>query len=478
VLPPHCRRVADCIFELDQDFLPGMQVPVRFIADRVLLRRWLESDQLQQLIDLAALPGGAAPVVGLPNLNQGDATPSGAVAATHYPEGFLVPSAVGPDINCGLRLLSSSLNEQELAPRLAPLLDQLELATPVGTDRGGPLTLSPLELEELLKEGCRYLVREKGIGTDDDLDRVPFEGHFHEAHGEHLSASAKGVGRQQLGTLGSGRSHFAEVGTVEEIFDTAAAEQLGLAKNQVTVLIHAGARELGERTYQELVKLCDETIKRRHLPARRGLSYIPLDSEEGLWCYHAHRAAANYAWANRHVLTHQTRAAFRQVFSDSASKLRVTCDCPSNTVSLERMNGEIVCLHRHAATSAHPPGEKEHLPRSYHKLGEPFVLPGSMGSSSYVLVATAAAEELSLASACHGAGRLLSRKSARKVFAPHELKEYLAQRGVVARSPETPELREQVPQAYRDAEVVLTILERAGVARRVARLRPRAVLKG
>jgi tRNA-splicing ligase RtcB len=334
-------------------------------------------------------------------------------------------------------------------------------------------------MDELLKEGSRFLVREKGIGTDADLEAVPFHGHFHDAHGEHLSASAKSLGLSQLGTLGRGRSHFVEVGVVDEVHDRGAADQLKLTQGCVTVLIHSGARALGERTYVEAVGLCMAAMKRlRMAPSPRGLAYAPLDSEEGLWCYHALRAAANYSWANRHVLTHQARLVFQRIFSDRSAQLRVACDSPSNTVDLDRIDGRLFCLHRHAATSARGPGINDQVPPAYRELGTPMVLPGSMGSSSYVLIATEAAESLSLASACHGAGRVMSRKEAKKTLAPHELKERLAQQDVVARSPEPADLRTQIPEAYRDVEKVLAIMERAGLARRVARIRPRGVLKG
>jgi tRNA-splicing ligase RtcB len=269
------------------------------------------------------------------------------------------------------------------------------------------------------------------------------------------------------------------VGVVDQINDPSAAERLGLAGNQVTVLIHAGARALGERTYVEALAQCANAVASRRLhPPRRDLVYAPLDSVEGLWCYHALRAAANYGFANRHVLTHRARGAFENVYGADA-ELRVTCDSPSNSVDLERIDGELLCVHRRAATSAFGRGMREEVPRAYRELGEPVLLPGSMGSSSYVLLATEGAAALSLASASHGTGRVMSRRQARKTFAPHELKERLAQWGVLARSPlKTPELREEIPEAYRDAEKVVSVLERAGIARRVARIRPRGVLKG
>jgi tRNA-splicing ligase RtcB len=456
-----------------------MQVPIRLIADEALLERWLGSQQLEQLIELAALPGVAAQVVALPNLSEGE-SPSGAAAAMRYPEGSLVPAAVGPDINCGLRLLSSPLSEDELTPRLPTLLDELERAIPVAREKGGPLALLPQELDELLKEGCRYLVREKGVGTEEDLTAVPREGHLHEAHGEDLSRSTRELGLHQLGTLGSWRSHFVEVGIVQEVYDPGAAEQLGLAENQVTVLIHASARALGERTYVEALAQCSEAMVWHQLRwPHRDLVYAPLDSMEGLRCLHALRAAANYGFANRHVLTHLARGVFERVYGGAGAKLRVTCDSPSNTIDLERIDGEVLCLHRHAATSAFGPGKGEEVPLAYRDLGEPVLLAGGMGSSSYVLLPTDGAAGLSLASASHAAGRVMSRQRARRTFSAQEFKDRPGQRDVLARSPpETPELREEIDEAYRDAEKIVPILERAGLARRVARIRPRAALRG
>jgi tRNA-splicing ligase RtcB len=479
VLPPYWRQVTDCVFELDRQFRPGMQVPVRLVADVPLFEEWIAEERLKPLIDMASVRGCAAQVVGLPNLKQGEDLPSGTALAMQYPDGFVVPSAIGGDINCGFRLLTSSLNQDELVPRLKALLDELERTVPIGDDRGGPVALSRPELDDLLREGSRYLVREKGIGTEEDLLTVQHEGHFHDAHGDHLSASARSFGLSQLGTLGKGHGHFVELGIVEEIYDQAAASQFGLEKNRVTVLIHASARALGERTHQETVEQCAQTMARRQLTSpRRGYVYAPLDSAEGLSAYHALRAAANYGWANRHVITHQVRAALKQVFSGNGAKLvTVRCDSPSNTVALERIGDQLLCVHRHSATTAYGPGKREQVPRAYRELGEPIVLPGSMGASSYVALSMEGATELSLASASHGAGRLKSRRVARKTFAAHEARQHLEERGVMVRSP-TPDLREEIPEAFRDIEKVMSILERAGIVRRVARLRPRGVLKG
>jgi len=479
VLPPHWRQVTDCVFELDRLFRPGMQVPVRLVADVPLFEEWIAQDRLNPLIDLASVRGCAAQVVGLPNLKQGEDLPSGTALAMQYPDGFLVPSAIGPDINCGFRLLTSPLNQDELVPRLSALLDELERTVPIGDDRGGPLGLSRQELDELLREGSRYLVREKGIGIEEDLLTVQHEGHFHDAHADHLSASARSLGLSQLGTLGRGHSHFVELGVAEEIYDQAAASKLGLEKNRVTVLIHASARSLGERTYQETVEQCAQTMARRQLTSpRRGYVYAPLDSAEGLSAYHALRAAANYGWANRHVITHQVRTALKQVFSGNGAKLlTVRCDSPSNTVDLERIGDQLLCVHRHSATTAYGPGKREQVPRAYRMLGEPIVLPGSMGSSSYVALSMEGATELSLASASHGAGRRESRRLARKTFTADEARQRVEERGVMVRSP-TPDLREEIPEAFRDVEKMLNVLERAGIVRRVARLGPRGVLKG
>jgi len=479
VLPPHWRQVTDCVFELDRLFRPGMQVPVRLVADVPLFEEWIAQDRLNPLIDLASVRGCAAQVVGLPNLKQGEDLPSGTALAMQYPDGFLVPSAIGPDINCGFRLLTSPLNQDELVPRLSALLDELERTVPIGDDRGGPLGLSRQELDELLREGSRYLVREKGIGIEEDLLTVQHEGHFHDAHGDHLSASARSLGLSQLGTLGRGHSHFVELGVAEEIYDQAAASKLGLEKNRVTVLIHASARSLGERTYQETVEQCAQTMARRQLTSpRRGYVYAPLDSAEGLSAYHALRAAANYGWANRHVITHQVRTALKQVFSGNGAKLlTVRCDSPSNPVDPERIGDQLLCVHRHSATTAYGPGKREQVPRAYRMLGEPIVLPGSMGSSSYVALSMEGATELSLASASHGAGRRESRRLARKTFTADEARQRVEERGVMVRSP-TPDLREEIPEAFRDVEKMLNVLERAGIVRRVARLGPRGVLKG
>lgn len=479
-LPSEAREIAECVYQIDPDVWPEMKVPVRIVADPVLMAEVMRGRAIQQLAELATLPGAWDCVVGFPNLSESWGFPTGAVLATEYPDGALVPSGVGPDVNCGLRLLTTPLSEPEVAPRLIRLLDELERELPIGTERGSPHPLTERELQQLLKEGCRFLVRERGIGLDDDLGVMDSGGHFHDADGAVLSGPAKSAALGQLGTLGRGGSHFVELGVVDELYEPSIARRLGLSDRQVVVLIHAGARGLGERIYEEARQRALNAMALHRIPSRRaGLEFAPLSTAQGLWCYHALRAAANYGWANRHALSHAVRSAFEQVFGRPGSEVvQVAYDASTNTVDVERVESRIVCVHRRAAAPAFGPMGRAPVPPVYRDLGQPVLLPGSMGSSSYVMVATEAAEPLARASVCHGAGRTLSRQEARKRVSIHALEDTLRGQGVVFRTPSQPEVREEAPEAYRDVDRVAQVLERAGLARKVARLRPRAVLKG
>ncbi|MBI3182842.1 MAG: RtcB family protein [Myxococcales bacterium] len=473
------RQVGEFLYQLDAERIPGGRVPVRIVGDEQVLARAQAEGAASALIEASRLPGTVGFAVGFPNLGERWGFPAGAVLATEYPSGALVPSAVGPDVNCGLRLLSSPLGEGELMPRLHRLLDELEWSIPIGVERGGTFALSRRELEELLAEGSRYLVREKGVGRLADLWTTDAGGHFHDADAEHLSGPAKSAGLTQLGTLGTGRSHFVEVEVVDRLYDEAAAGRLGLGLGKVALLLHAGARRLGQRTYEEAVEHAHHSMEeRREKEPRPGLVWAPLSSMEGLRCYHALRAAANYAFANRHVLTHQARLAFHRVFGGPPEQvLEVAYDSAANVVGVERLGEKVVCMHRRAAVGAFGPG-RDSLPHLYRDIGQPVLLPGSMGAHSYVMLAQEAASELCLASACHGTGRVLSRRLARKGVTASALLEGMEKKGVLLRSPAAGELREEAPEAYREVDRTAEILERAGVARKVARLRPRAVLKG
>jgi len=340
------------------------------------------------------------------------------------------------------------------------------------------MSFGPGELDRVLNEGCAYIVRERRIGRPEDLDAIESRGSLGDADASLVSARAKQRGGDQLGTLGGG-NHFLEVQVIEEVFDDAAARALGLASGELTVLIHTGSRGLGHQVCTDYVKSMDQALGRYgiKLPDRQ-LACAPFSSREGGNYFRAMCAAANFAWSNRQVLTERVREVFEHVVGAGASKeVRVVYDVAHNIAKVEELDGRRVCVHRKGATRAFGPSHPE-LPPALRAIGQPIFIPGSMGTASFVLLGNADARDISLASCCHGAGRAMSRGAAKRSVSGANLRRELAQRGIIVRCASTQELAEEAPVAYKDVERVVDVVVRAGIARRVARLRPVGVLKG
>ena len=357
-------------------------------------------------------------------------------------------------------------------------MHELSRAIPSGMGRGRGLTLSPSELERVLSEGCSFLVREKGLGSAEDLAFIESGGSLPGADAAAVSQRAKERGGDQLGTLGSG-NHFVELQVVEEVFDRAAAAAFGLQVEQIAVLIHSGSRGLGHQVCTDYVRLLDQTADHHgiELPDRQ-LACAPLSSTEGKRYFAAMAAAANFGWCNRQVITERIRATWRRFLGAAVgSDLRVVYDVAHNTAKIERYGARTLCVHRKGATRAFGPSSDE-LPGRYRGVGQPVLIPGSMGTASYVLVGTDAAAELSFNSSCHGAGRAMSRGAAKRAITGSELRRELSSRGIVVRCPSNAELAEEAPLAYKDVDRVVEVVERAGIARRVVKLRPLGVVKG
>ena len=472
------RRIDDVLWEIPRDARPDMRVPARVFADEELLAAIASDRSLEQLQNVATLPGVVEAALAMPDIHQGYGFPVGGLAATEAPDGVVSPGGVGYDINCGVRLLAAPFSAEELGDRREALVHAISRAVPAGAGRDGALALRGERLDKVLREGAQAVVREHGLGTADDVERTESAGRLPGAEPALVSPRARERGRTQLGTLGSG-NHFVEVQRVDRVLDADAAAAFGLREGQVTVLIHSGSRGLGHQVCTDYVRTMDSALARHgiRLPDRQ-LSCAPLSSVEGLEYMAAMAAAANFAWANRQAIAHRIREAIETaVGRREADGTRQVYDVAHNVAKVERHGGRDVCVHRKGATRAFPPGSDD-IPAEYRDAGQPVFIPGSMGTSSFVLAGRAASMERSFGTTCHGAGRRLSRTGARKQIGGAELRRQLEDAGIVVRSPSNRGLAEEAPFAYKDVERVVDVVERAGLAARVAQLRPLGVVKG
>jgi tRNA-splicing ligase RtcB len=472
------RQIDETLWEIPAESRPDMRVPARLFADSEILAA-IEGDRsLEQLANMATLPGVVGFALAMPDIHQGYGFPVGGVAATETPDGVVSPGGVGYDINCGVRLLAAPFGEDELGTRRKALVHEISRSVPAGTGRGGGLRLSGAKLDQVLLQGPRALVEAHGIGREDDLEQTESGGCLPGADPHGVSERARERGADQLGTAGSG-NHFVELQEVERVFDEAAAEAYGLRLGQVTVLIHSGSRGLGHQVCTDYVKRMDRAQARYgiELPDRQ-LACAPQSSPDGQAYLGAMSSAANFAWANRHAIAHAVRGAIARVVGRRAGdETRQVYDVAHNVAKLETYDGREVCVHRKGATRAFPAGSSE-IPAAHRSVGQAVFIPGSMGTWSYVLAGEPGSMERSFGTTCHGAGRLLSRTSARKKIGGAELRRELEEMGIVVRSASNRGLAEEAPLAYKDVERVVDVVERAGLARRVARLRPIGVVKG
>jgi len=459
-----------------------MRVPVRIFAGRELLEAITGDTSLDQAINAATLPGVVGEVLVMPDVHQGYGFPIGGVAATELPSGVISPGAIGYDINCGVRLLASKVEHDAARSAIDDLASALDAACPSGVGRGGRLNLNDRDLEHICNQGGEW-ARAKGYGTGSDTVRTEEGGSLDGADFSAVSRRARERGRPQLGTLGAG-NHFIEVEVVDEIFDADAARAMGLEQGCLTVMIHCGSRGFGHQICTDYVKAFQGVVKkyRIQLPDRE-LVCAPLDSPEGEAYDGAMRAAANYAFANRQVLAHFARGAFEKTLRGRASNthLHQVYDIAHNMGKTEEHviagKRRRVCVHRKGATRAFGPGF-DGLPPEYRPIGQPVLVPGSMGTASWVLVGTEKSMECALGSCCHGAGRTMSRRRAKRSINGSELRRELETRGVTVRAGSMPGLAEEAPAAYKDVDAVVAAVVGAGIARKVARLRPVAVVKG
>jgi tRNA-splicing ligase RtcB len=457
----------------------GMHTDALIYADEQLLENILGDLSIEQAMNVACLPGIVGRSLAMPDIHQGYGFPIGGVAAMDFHRGVISPGGVGFDINCGVRLLASTLTRDEVTPKLRQLVNQLFRDVPSGTGSEGTVPCSFAELDDVLERGAAWVV-ERGFGEPADLEFCEESGAMRGADAGKVSDRAKQRGRTQIGTLGSG-NHFLEVQYVEKILEPEIAEAFGLHVNQVTVLIHCGSRGLGHQVCTDFLKVMNEAMPRYSisLPDRQ-LACVPLRSLEAKEYMAAMAAAANFAWANRQAITHFTRGAFRRIFGEDVH-LRVVYDVAHNMAKREhhRVDGkecELV-VHRKGATRSFPAGSPD-LPAAYINAGQPVLIPGSMGTASWVLVGTARAMEETFGTVCHGAGRAMSRTAAKRGRDVRTETKKLEDQGIILRSETRDGILEEIPEAYKDVDAVVDVVHNAGLARKVARLRPMGVIKG
>jgi tRNA-splicing ligase RtcB len=464
--PVHPIRIDDTLWEIPASARDDMRVPARVFADAELLEAILADRALEQLQNVATLPGIVDAALAMPDIHQGYGFPVGGLAATAPPDGVVSPGGVGYDINCGVRLLAAPFTHGELDDRRrAALVREIARRVPAGAGKGSALRLRGGDLDAVLEQGPRWLVEHRGIGTGDDVRATESEGCLEGADPRKVSPRARERGADQLGTVGSG-NHFIELQRVEDLPDPETAAAFGLRRGQVTVLIHSGSRGLGHQVCTDYVRAMDRSLDRHGivLPDRQ-LSCAPLSSDDGRAYLGAMAAAANFAWANRHAIADGVRRAIADVVSaDAAAGTRQVYDVAHNVAKMEEHGGRLVCVHRKGATRAFP--------------GQPVFIPGSMGTASYVLAGREGAMRRSFGTVCHGAGRRLSRTAAKKQVEGATLRRELEAQGIVVAAASSRGLAEEAPLAYKDVDAVVRVVERAGLAGRVARLRPIGVVKG
>ncbi len=476
------KRISDYEWEIPVGVNADMRVAVRIFATHKLLEAVMDDQSLQQAVNCTTLPGLVGHVVVMPDMHQGYGFPIGGVAATRYPEGVISPGGIGYDINCGVRLLSSQIMKQEAAKYLDDLASALNHFCPSGVGVKGQIRLTDKELEAVCRDGSRWTMKQ-GYANEVDLRRTEEGGRLEGANPASVSVRARQRGREQLGTLGAG-NHFIEVEVVDQVYDQHAAEVMGLKEGALTVQIHCGSRGFGHQICTDYVASFQSAVKRYdiHLPDRE-LVCAPLTSPEGQAYLSAMRCAANYAFANRQALAHFARQAFELTLAGKVKNwhLNPVYDIAHNIgkIELHTVEGELMklCVHRKGATRAFGPGNQD-LPEEYQGIGQPVLVPGSMGTASWVLVGTEKSMQRSFGSTCHGAGRTMSRAQAKKKIWGEDLRNSLQAGGIHIRAGSLSGLAEEAPEAYKNVDEVVDTVIGAGLARKVARLTPLIVVKG
>jgi len=477
------QKVDDWRWLLPQEYKPGMRVPGLIYASEEMLGQIGEDMAIEQVANVAFLPGIVGYSLAMPDIHWGYGFPIGGVAAMRVEDGVISPGGVGFDINCGTRVIRTDLREEDVRPKLRELVNQLFRDIPSGVGSEGLVKVAMKEIDQVLLKGARWAV-EQGYGWPEDLEAIEGGGALPGANPEKVSRRAKERGLAQLGTLGSG-NHFLEVQVIDHIYDPERAAAMGIRETgQVVVFVHCGSRGLGHQTCEDYLDVMEASAKRYniHLPDRQ-LACAPIRSKEGQDYLAAMTAAANFAFCNRQVITHWVRQAFARVLGRDPRDLgmHLVYDVAHNIAKIERhrLNGRevTVCVHRKGATRAFAPGHPD-VPARYRQIGQPVLVPGDMGRYSFLLVGTERAMQETWGSTCHGAGRVQSRAAAKRMLRGVDIAEKLAARGIVVRAQNRALLAEEASEAYKDVADVVEVLHEAGISLKVARMRPIGVVKG
>jgi tRNA-splicing ligase RtcB len=470
-------------WRIPKSYKPGMRVDGLIFASKEMIEQIKQDQAPEQVANVAFLPGIVGCSIAMPDIHWGYGFPVGGVAAMDLEEGVISPGGIGYDINCGVRLLRTDLTEKQVRPRLKELVDQIFRDVPAGFGGEGLIKTSHAELRQVMLKGAHWMV-EHGYGWADDLAHTEAAGRLDMPDPDVITEKAIERGKDQLGTLGGG-NHFLEIQVVDEIYDPVAAQVMGIAQvGQVTIMIHTGSRGFGHQTCQDHLDIMEEAHHKYGitLPDRQ-LACAPIKSEEGQTYLRAMHCAANFAFANRQAIAHWTRQAFAKIFKSTPESLGMyqVYDVAHNIAKIEDHEWEgktvRVCVHRKGATRAFPPGHPE-TPEAYRAVGQPVLIPGDMGRYSFVLVGTEGAMRESFGTTCHGAGRMMSRKGALREAKKRNIAKELEEQGILVRAQNKATLAEEASYAYKDVANVVEVVHNAGIARKVARLRPIGVVKG
>lgn len=479
------KKIDDYRFLIPKSYKSGMRIDGLIYADEEMIKH-IEKDQTkEQVANVATLPGMIGRSLAMPDAHQGYGFCIGGVAAADIEEGVVSAGGVGFDINCGVRLLASPFMENDVRPKLEQLLNQLFRDIPCGTGRSGLLEVTKAELNNVLTNGASWAVR-NGYGSEEDLKHIEEYGRIAGADPDLVSSRAKERGHDQLGTLGSG-NHFLEIQVVSEVYDEETAKNFGMQEKQIVVLIHSGSRGLGHQVCTDYLDIMQEGMKKYGIKVvDRQLACVPIKSQEGKNYLAAMAAAANFAFANRQMITHWTREAFQRIMG--SGDLRIVYDVCHNIAKFEEheidpkifgVDGgrKKVLVHRKGATRAFPKGHPA-LPVELQKFGQPVLIPGSMGTCSYVLVGTEQAMKETFGSSCHGAGRAMSRTQAKRETSAEKLLAQMKSQNILVRAQTKSGLTEEKPDAYKNVSEVVEVVHNAGIAKKVAKMTPIAVMKG
>lgn len=476
------KKIGENQYQIDADSNLGMKVPVRIYADEPLLQKMLSGRTITQAQNVSCIPGIVGQSIVLPDGHEGYGFPVGGVAAMDAEEGMISPGGVGYDINCGVRLLRTNLTEQAVRSKLKELVTDLFSSIPSGVGSKGAVRLSPSELDEVLVRGVDWAI-DHGYGSTNDSDVCEENGKIPNADPNKVSDRARKRGAPQLGSLGSG-NHFLEVQKVAEIHDEEAAKRMGIKEGTITVLIHCGSRGFGHQVCSDYLRVAEQAMAKYdiNLPDRE-LACVPNTSEEGESYRKAMFAALNFAWSNRQMITHWTRKSFERVFNQTESDLdmKLVYDVAHNIAKIEKhkVDGKErkVVVHRKGATRAFP-ANRDEIPSKYRDLGQPVLVPGSMGTASWILLGQPNSMDLSFGSTAHGAGRTMSRTKARRNYNENDVKKSLNDKGIFIKALTRDGIVEETPQAYKDVDAVVNVSHNLGIATKVAKLVPIGVIKG